>query len=154
MNPSVSFLKSASGGSFKSLFSFPLSITFSFTAMIRSRRTNISPVSSPSPTRARWPPLIISYTYILHFYCSFPFWRALVRNMTNRLFLYLICLQIFFVGFIPVLSFLIYKGSAEINWFLNPVLVVSGPTFYFLIGYWIENVLPESWVALPTQTAA
>jgi len=101
--------------------------------------------------------LSITYTatmgtayYFLYIYISFllmlPLWRAMVRNLTNRLYLYLIGLNLFFVGFIPVFSFLLYKGNAEMNGFLNPLLAFSEPSFYFLIGYWIENVLPAEWI--------
>jgi surface polysaccharide O-acyltransferase-like enzyme len=88
--------------------------------------------------------------YFLYLYLGFlfmlPIWRALVRQMTNKLYLYLIGLNLVFVGFVPILSFLLFKGSAEINYFVNPLLAVSEPTFYFLIGYWIEHVLPVSWI--------
>lgn len=101
--------------------------------------------------------LSITYTsnmatayYFLYIYISFllmlPLWRAMVRNLTNRLYLYLIALNLFFVGFIPVFSFLLYRGQAEINGFLNPLLAISEPSFYFIIGYWIENVLPDGWL--------
>lgn len=101
--------------------------------------------------------LTITYTstmatayYFLYIYVAFllmlPIWRVLVRNLTNQLYLYLIGLNLVFVGCIPVISFLIFKGSAEMNGFLNPILAISEPTFYFLIGYWIENVLPASWI--------
>ena len=50
--------------------------------------------------------------YFLYIYIGFllmlPLWRILVRHMTNQLFLYLIALNLFFVGFIPVFSFLIF----------------------------------------------
>ncbi len=88
--------------------------------------------------------------YFLYIYVAFllmlPLWRAMVRSMTNSLYLYLIGLNLFFVGCIPVFSFLLFKGSAEMNGFLNPLLAVSEPSFYFIIGYWIEHVLPESWI--------
>lgn len=88
--------------------------------------------------------------YFLYIYISFllmlPIWRKLVKAMTEQLYLYLICLNIFFVGFVPVISFLIFKGTGEMNYFLNPLLAVSEPTFYFLLGYWIENILPQSWL--------
>lgn len=88
--------------------------------------------------------------YFLYIYVAFllmlPIWRKLVKGMNNKLFLYLISLNIVFVGCIPVITFLIFKGSAEMNYFLNPLLAVSEPSFYFLIGYWIENVLPASWI--------
>ena len=88
--------------------------------------------------------------YFLYIYSSFllmlPVWRKLVKAMDENLYLYLIGLNLFFVGLVPVISFLIFKGSAEMNYFLNPLLAVSEPTFYFLMGYWIENVLPESWL--------
>ena len=88
--------------------------------------------------------------YFLYIYIGFllmlPLWRILVRHMTNQLFLYLIALNLFFVGFIPIFSFLIFKGTADINWFINPILAVSEPSFYFILGYWIENVLPIHWL--------
>lgn len=88
--------------------------------------------------------------YFLYIYVAFllmlPLWRAMIRSMTNPLYLYLIGLNLFFVGCVPVFSFLLFKGSAEMNGFLNPLLAVSEPSFYFIIGYWIEHVLPESWI--------
>lgn len=88
--------------------------------------------------------------YFLYIYIAFllmlPIWRALTRNLTNQLYLYLIGLNLLFVGCIPVFSFLVFTGHHEINGFVNPILAVSEPTFYFLTGYWIENVLPEQWI--------
>lgn len=88
--------------------------------------------------------------YFLYIYLSFllmlPLWRALTKMMTLKLYLYLAGLNLFFVGCIPILSFAIFKGSAELNYFLNPLLAVSEPTFYFLIGYGIEHMLPEKWI--------
>lgn len=88
--------------------------------------------------------------YFLYIYISFllmlPIWRKLVKALDENLYLYLIGLNLFFVGLVPMISFLIFKGSAEMNYFLNPLLAVSEPTFYFLMGYWIENVLPQSWL--------
>ena len=88
--------------------------------------------------------------YFLYIYISFllmlPIWRKLVRVLDENLYIYLIFLNLFFVGVIPVISFLIFKGTAEMNYFLNPLLAVSEPTFYFIIGYWIENVVPEKWL--------
>lgn len=88
--------------------------------------------------------------YFLYIYIGFllmlPIWRKLVKALTPTLYLYLIGLNLFFVGCVPVISFLIFKGTAEINFFVNPILAVSEPTFYFIIGYWIEHVLPEKWL--------
>ena len=88
--------------------------------------------------------------YFLYIYISFllmlPIWRKLVKALDENLYLYLIGLNLFFVGLVPMISFLIFKESAEMNYFLNPLLAVSEPTFYFLMGYWIENVLPQSWL--------
>lgn len=85
--------------------------------------------------------------YFLYIYIAFllmlPLWRVMVRHMTEKLFLYLISLNLFFVGFVPVFSFLLFKGTAEMNGFLNPLLAISEPSFYFIIGYWIEHVLPR-----------
>lgn len=101
--------------------------------------------------------LFITYTatmatayYFLYIYIAFllmlPFWRAMVRRLTNKDYLYLIALNLTFVGVIPIVSYLIFKGSANMNYFLNPLLAISEPTFYFIIGYWIEHVLPASWL--------
>ncbi len=88
--------------------------------------------------------------YFLYIYISFllmlPLWRAMVRNLKNIHYHYLIGLNLFFVGAVPVFSFLIFRGHGDINYFLHPLLAVSEPTFYFIIGYWMENVLPESWI--------
>ncbi len=88
--------------------------------------------------------------YFLYLYIGFllmlPLWRAMVRNLTNTHYLYLIGLNLFFVGLVPIVSFLIFRGQAEMNYFLNPLLAVSEPSFYFIIGYWIEHVLPDAWL--------
>ena len=88
--------------------------------------------------------------YFLYIYIGFllmlPIWRKLVKAMTENLYLYLIGLNLFFVGCVPVISFLIFHGTAEINYFVNPLLAISEPSFYFIMGYWIEHVLPDSWL--------
>lgn len=88
--------------------------------------------------------------YFLYIYISFllmlPLWRALTKMMTLKLYLYLAGLNLFFVGIMPVVSFAIFKGSAELNYFINPLLAVSEPSFYFLLGYGMEHVLPEKWI--------
>lgn len=93
---------------------------------------------------------MVTAYYFLYIYVAFllmlPIWRVLVKHLTNQLFLYLIGLHLFFVGIVPIISFLIFKGTAEINGFINPILAISEPTFYFLIGYWIENKLPSSYL--------
>lgn len=102
--------------------------------------------------------LTITYTstmgtayYFLYIYIAFllmlPLWRAMVRNLTNQLYLYLIGLNLVFVGVIPMVSFLLFHGQAEMNGFLNPLLAISEPSFYFIIGYWIEHVLPGAWIS-------
>lgn len=89
--------------------------------------------------------------YFLYIYIAFlmmlPFWRAMVKNLTHRHYVYLISLELIFVGIIPILSFLMFHGSAQMNYFLNPLLAVSEPTFYFLTGYWIEHMMPDSWLS-------
>ena len=111
------------------------------------------PERSVSPARF----LSILYTstmatayYFLYLYIGFllmlPLWRAMVRNLTNTHYLYLIGLNLFFVGLVPIVSFLIFRGKAEMNYFLNPLLAVSEPSFYFIIGYWAEHVLPDAWL--------
>lgn len=93
---------------------------------------------------------MVTAYYFLYIYVAFllmlPLWRVLVKNMTNPLFLYLIALHLFFVGIIPIFSFLTFKGTAEMNGFLNPLLAISEPSFYFIIGYWIENKLSSSYL--------
>ena len=93
---------------------------------------------------------MVTAYYFLYIYIGFllmlPIWRKLVKAMTNTLFLYLIGLNLFFVGCVPVISYLIFQGTAEINYFVNPLLAISEPTFYFLIGYWMEHVMPKEWL--------
>ena len=88
--------------------------------------------------------------YFLYIYIGFllmlPLWRAMVRNLKNSHYLYLIGLNLFFVGVVPIVSFLIFRGRGEMNYFLNPLLAVSEPSFYFIIGYWIEHVIPRDWI--------
>ena len=88
--------------------------------------------------------------YFLYIYIGFllmlPLWRAMVRNLKNFHYLYLIGLNLFFVGVVPIVSFLIFRGRGEMNYFLNPLLAVSEPSFYFIIGYWIEHVIPREWI--------
>lgn len=121
-------------------------VTFSFISYVAVYR-NLNLVNFATLT---YTSTLATAYYFLYLYLAFllmlPIWRALTRSMTNTLYLYLIGLNLFFVGFIPVFSFLIFKGSAEMNYFLNPLLAVSEPSFYFITGYWIEHVLPESWL--------
>lgn len=101
--------------------------------------------------------LFLTYTstlatayYFLYIYIGFllmlPFWRAMVKNLRNKDFSYLFCLSLIFYGLLPTASYLMFKGTAQMNYFLNPLWEISEPVFYFLLGYWIEHVMPAKWM--------
>jgi surface polysaccharide O-acyltransferase-like enzyme len=77
-----------------------------------------------------------------------PFLRNIVRNITANQFIYLIVLNLIFVGLLPILSFALSNGKYYyINTF-NVVLANTLSFFYFLVGHFFENVVDEKFYNL------
>ena len=72
-----------------------------------------------------------------------PFLRSIVKNATKQHYLYLIALNLFLVGILPMLSFFLTDGKYYFINTFNVVLATTMSFFFFLMGHFFENVLDE-----------
>lgn len=87
------------------------------------------------------------YSYIA-LMLMLPFFRNIAKNTTAKQYIYLIVLNLVFVGLLPILSFTLSNGKYYyINTF-NVVLANALSFFYFLVGHFFENVVDEDFYKL------
>ncbi len=72
-----------------------------------------------------------------------PFLRSIVKNATKQHYLYLIGLNLFLVGILPMLSFFLTDGKYYFINTFNVVLATTMSFFFFLMGHFFENVLQD-----------
>ncbi|MBE5990961.1 MAG: acyltransferase [Paenibacillaceae bacterium] len=68
-----------------------------------------------------------------------PFLRKIAVNTSNKEYVYLMSLNIIFLGLLPITQFLIWNGK---NYFVpdfSPLIATNGYIVYPLVGYFIEN---------------
>lgn len=84
-----------------------------------------------------------SYWYIYAYIAmlmTLPFLRAIVKNITEQHYQYLIVLFFCFMSVIPCLEYLFSQGNITMYGELRPEWILSTSVFYPLIGYYFENV--------------
>lgn len=87
------------------------------------------------------------YSYIALMF-MLPFLRNMVKNMKVNQYMYLIALNLTFVGFLPIVSFGLSNGEYYYTNTFSIVLATSMSFFFFLTGHFFENVLDESFYKL------
>lgn len=87
------------------------------------------------------------YSYICLLF-MLPFLRSIAKNATKEHYIYLIVLNLFFVGILPILSFALSGGKYYYSNTFNIVLATTMSFFFFLIGHFFENVVDESFYSL------
>lgn len=90
-----------------------------------------------STSTALW--YLYSYIGVL---IMLPFLRKLACSLSSNEYLYLITLRIIFVGFFPIILFLIFKENHNFGNYLP--LVTADNIFFLLIGYYMEHILPDT----------
>lgn len=80
------------------------------------------------------------YAY-LAFLISLPFLRALVKNLKDKYFYYLIAIVLLFQT-VPILEYLLWQQKFTINGNLRPYWLMSNIVIYPCIGYFLEHRLP------------
>ncbi len=80
------------------------------------------------------------YSYIA-FLITLPFLRAVAQNLETKLFYYLIALEIFFRGIIPVLDYRFTVYEFPMNPNLIPSWMFEQIFFFPLVGYFLHNRL-------------
>lgn len=85
------------------------------------------------------------YLYIA-FLMGLPFLRNMVKELKTKYFYYLIILAIVFNGILPVLEYLIWKGSYFLNNSLKPSWLICSIVLYPCIGYFLQyNFEIKNW---------
>lgn len=73
------------------------------------------------------------------FLLTLPFLRAMVKNLENKYFIYLIVLAVIFKGIIPSLEFLIWNGKYTLNENINFSWLLNYVILYPCIGYYLQH---------------
>lgn len=84
-----------------------------------------------------------SYWYIYAYIAmlmTLPFLQAIVKNIKEEHYRYLIGLFFCFMSVIPCLEYLLFQGNIVMYEKLRPEWILSQSVFYPLIGYYFENV--------------
>lgn len=87
------------------------------------------------------------YSYIA-LLIMLPFFRSIVKNITTPHYIYLIILNLVFVGVLPVVSFALSNGKYYYTNTFSIVLATSMSFFFFLMGHFFENVVDEDFYKL------
>lgn len=74
-----------------------------------------------------------------------PFLRKTAINMSNNEYIYLITLNIIFLGILPIIWFLYDKGNSSIEENFSPLIATSGYIVYPLVGYFIEHRVKQQY---------
>ena len=90
---------------------------------------------------------VVEVYWFLYLYLAFlmmlPFLRKTAQNMKSHEFNYLVVLQLVFGGLIPIVEYMLFKGTVTLNALAVPTLTLGAAVFYPLIGYYLGNKLKE-----------
>lgn len=67
-----------------------------------------------------------------------PFLRAMVKNLKEKDYIYLLFMYFVFCSFLPIMS--LYVDGFMISGYFSIPIITTNCIFYTLIGYWIENI--------------
>lgn len=70
-----------------------------------------------------------------------PFLRALAQKLEMQHYLYLIVLQVLFIGVIPIVSYYFGNNEYHVNYNFSVGWLIGNVPFYPLLGYFLENKL-------------
>lgn len=87
------------------------------------------------------------YSYIAMM-IMLPFFRNMVKNTNVKQYIYLIILNLFFVGFLPIISFSLSNGKYYYTNTFNIVIATTMSIFFFIMGHFFENVVDKSFYKL------
>ena len=73
-----------------------------------------------------------------------PLIRNMVKNTTQNQYIYLIILNIIFVGILPVASFVLTKGKYYYTNTFDVIFATTISWFFFLMGHFFENVVDKT----------
>ncbi|MBP1575773.1 MAG: acyltransferase family protein [Oscillospiraceae bacterium] len=93
-------------------------------------------VYSTNITTGLW--YLYSYIGILF---MLPILRKLVKNLTEKEYLYIFICHLLFVGVVPILEYLIWQGEVTLNNNFSTMLFTINNVYYVLLGYYCENIL-------------
>ena len=84
--------------------------------------------------------LFIAYLAVL------PFLRALVRNLNDRYFIYMIAIAMFFGGILPAAEFLILQGNTTASRYIRITWLTDYAVLYPCLGYFMQNRISVKWI--------
>ena len=78
------------------------------------------------------------YAYI-SFLIVLPFLRSMVKNLSDKYFVYMFILAIFFNGFLVIAEYLLGNRTVTINSYIVPAWIISNTVLYPSIGYYLQH---------------
>jgi surface polysaccharide O-acyltransferase-like enzyme len=78
------------------------------------------------------------YAYI-GYLISLPFLRSLVRNLKSNHYYYMMGIALLFIGIIPCIDFLVFKGKYSLTPNFNISWLISIIVLYPCLGYFLQN---------------
>lgn len=88
--------------------------------------------------------IIIPYWYIyayISFLLAFPFLRAMVKNLPEYAYKYLILLSIIFISVLPCIEYRFSAGEVTLNQYGKVAWLFTNIVIFPIIGYYLENVV-------------
>jgi len=86
----------------------------------------------------------ISFWYLYAYIAlliSIPFLQGIVKNLTDKLFLYLLGISFLFISVLPCIEFILWQGKVSINTYISVTWLMSNIVIYPITGYYLENQL-------------
>lgn len=84
------------------------------------------------------------YSYI-SFLVMLPLLRKLANAMNDKEYIYLFVCQVVIVGVIPIVQYLLSRGTVSLNPKFSATLFTQWNIFYVLMGYYIEKKLDKKY---------
>lgn len=78
------------------------------------------------------------YDY-LAFLVMLPFIRKIVKSLTNKEYVYILIINIIFVGIIPIIEYLVNGGTIKYNPCFDLSAIVCSSLVYSLMGYFLNH---------------
>lgn len=75
----------------------------------------------------------------ISFLISLPFFRAMVKHLENKYYYYMIALFIGVFGLLPIIEYLLWKGTQTISWHISVPWLSVNTVFYPLLGYFLHH---------------
>lgn len=118
------------------LFSF---LQYLFSVFVQGKPFDLAQFFKTVYTDQIIPPYWFLYAY-LALLMALPPLRRMARGMSGVEYRYVFLLYVLFSGVLPIVQYALTREVFSIN--LSLPVIATAPVFYFLMGYWLDRLLP------------